>query len=124
MMLDFIETHRQDYGVEPICKVSPITPSTVRRHAARQADPTKVSERTRRDARLKADIRRVFDENFQVYGVRKAWRQLQREGRKVARCTVGRLMRGMSLRGVIRGKPVKTTIQDKGLPCPLDHVNR
>ncbi len=124
MMLGFIETHRQDYGVEPICKVLPIAPSTVRRHAARQADPAKLPERARRDAGLKADIRRVFDENFQVYGVRKVWRQLQREGRKVARCTVGRLMRGMSLRGVIRGKPVKTTIQDKGLPCPQDHVNR
>jgi transposase InsO family protein len=124
MMLGFIETHRQDYGVEPICKVLPIAPSTVRRHVARQADPAKVPERVRRDAGLRADIRRVFDENFQVYGVRKVWRQLQREGRKVARCTVGRLMRGMSLRGVIRGKLVKTTIQDKGLPCPLDHVNR
>ena len=124
MMLGFIETHRQDYGVEPICKVLPIAPSTVRRHTARQADPAKVPERVRRDAGLKADIRRVFDENFQVYGVRKVWQQLQREGRKVARCTVGRLMRGMSLRGVIRGNPVKTTIQAKGLPCPLDHVNR
>ena len=124
MMLGFIETHRQDYGVEPICKVLPIAPSTVRRHAARQADPAKLPERARRDAGLKADIRRVFDENFQVYGVRKVWRQLQREGPKIARCTVGRLMRGMGLRGVIRGKSVKTTIQDKGLPCPLDHVNR
>lgn len=124
MMLGFIETHRQDYGVEPICKVLPIAPSTVRRHIARQADPAKVPERVRRDAGLRADIRRVFDENFQVHGVRKVWRQLQREGRKVARCTVGRLMRGMNLRGVIRGKPVKTSIQDKGLPCPLDHVNR
>ncbi len=84
----------------------------------------KAQERAHRDAGLKADIRRVFDENFQVYGVRKVWRPLQREGRKVARCTVGRLMRGMSLRGAIRGKSVKTTIQDKGLPCPLDHVNR
>ncbi len=124
MMLGFIETHRQEYGVEPICTVLPIAPSTVRRHAARQADPARLSERTRRDAGLKADIQRVFDENFQVYGVRKVWRQLQREGREVARCTVERLMRGMSLRGVIRGKPVKTTLQDKGLPCPLDHVNR
>ena len=74
--------------------------------------------------RCRLEIRRVFEENLQVYGVRKVWRQLQREGIQVARCTVARLMREMGLRGAIRGKPVKTTIADKGLPCPLDRVNR
>jgi len=123
-MLGFIEAHRQEHGVEPICKVLPIAPSTWRRHAARAADPAKLPARAQRDAGLKADIRRVFEENFQVYGVRKVWRQLQREGIQVARCTVARLMREMGLRGAIRGKPVKTTIADKGLPCPLDRVNR
>ena len=73
---------------------------------------------------VRMEIRRVFDENFQVYGVRKVWRQLVREGEDVARCTVARLMRRMGLQGVIRGKRVKTTISDKAAPCPLDRVNR
>ena len=73
---------------------------------------------------LRPEIARVFAENFEVYGVRKVWRQLQRERFDVARCTVARLMRGMGLQGVIRGKPVRTTISDKAAPCPLDHVNR
>src|SRR3978361_1474565 len=73
---------------------------------------------------LKVAVRRVFVENFEVYGVRKVWRQLRREGFDIARCTVERLMRNMDLRGVIRGKPVKTTISDKAAPCPLDHVKR
>ncbi len=80
--------------------------------------------RARRDAALRPEIARVFEENFRVYGVRKVWRQLRREGHDLARCTVARLMRGMGLRGVIRGKPVRTTISDKATPCPLDHVNR
>ena len=124
MMLGFIESHRQEYGVEPICAILPIAPSTVRLHAARKLDPSKLPARAHRDIGLKADIRRVFDENFQVYGARKVWRQLQREGIQVARCTVERLMREMGLQGAIRGKPVKTTIADKALPCPLDRVNR
>jgi putative transposase len=74
--------------------------------------------------KLKSEVRRIFDENFRVYGVRKVWRQLKREGFDVARCTVSRLMRDMGLRGVIRGKSIKTTISDKAAPCPLDHVNR
>lgn len=85
MMLGFIDAHREEYGVEPICDVLPIAPSTVRLHAARKADRAKLPARVHRDAGLKADIRRVFDENFQVYGVRKVWRQLQREGIQVAR---------------------------------------
>jgi transposase InsO family protein len=78
----------------------------------------------KRDDALKPAIRRVFKENFGVYGVRKVWRQLNREGQDVARCTVARLMQTLGLQGVIRGKHVRTTISDKAAPCPLDHVNR
>jgi putative transposase len=91
---------------------------------AKRRDPAKLSARARQDAALKIEVRRVFDQNFSVYGVRKVWRQLKREGFDVARCTVSRLMRDMGLRGVIRGKSVRTTISDTAAPCPLDHVNR
>ena len=111
-------------GVEPICKVLPIAPSTFHAHVAKRVDPARLSARAKRDAALKIEIRRVFEENFGVYGVRKVWRQLRREGFDVARCTVQRLMGSMGLQGVIRGKPVRTTISDKSAPCPLDHVNR
>ncbi|MET4186906.1 transposase InsO family protein [Bradyrhizobium sp. JR7.2] len=104
--------------------VLPIAPSTYHAHMAKRRDPTTLSARARQDVRLKIEVRRVFDENFSVYGMRKVWRQLEREGFDVARCMVSRLMRDMGLQGVIRGKPVKTTISDKASPCPLDHVNR
>ena len=123
-MIAFIDDHRQAYGVEPICKVLPIAPSTYHERTAQRRDPAKLSVRGRRDLELKPEIARVFAENFAVYGVRKVWRQLRREGFVVARCTVERLMREMGLQGVIRGKPVRTTISDKAAPCPLDHVNR
>jgi len=123
-MIAFIDDHRGAHGVEPICKVLPIAPSTYRAHVAKRRDPAKLSARARRDARLKIEVRRVFDENFRVYGVRKVWRQLKREGFDVARCTVSRLMRDIGLQGVIRGKSVRTTVSDKAAPCPLDHVNR
>jgi transposase InsO family protein len=123
-MAAFIDDHRKAHGVEPICKVLPIAPSTYHAHIAKRADPMKLSEWARRDLTLKVAIRRVFSENFEVYGVRKVWLQLTREGVEVARCTVARLMRSMGLRGVIRGKPVRTTISDKAAPCPLDRVNR
>jgi transposase InsO family protein len=123
-MIAFIDDHRQAHGVEPICKVLPIAPSTYHAHIANRIDPSKLSRRARCDLALKVAIRRVFTENFQVYGVRKVWLQLNREGVAVARCTVARLMRAMGLHGVIRGKPVRTTIQDKAAPCPLDRVNR
>jgi transposase InsO family protein len=123
-MIAFIDDHREAYGVEPICKVLPIAPSTYHEHASKRADPIKLSARANRDMSLKVQIRRVFSENFEAYGVRKVWRQLRREGFDIARCTVERLMRSMGLRGVIQGKPVKTTVSDKTAPCPLDHVKR
>ena len=123
-MISFVDAYRDKHGVEPICKVLPIAPSTYHAHVARRARPETAPPRVKRDALLSIEIRRVFDENFQVYGVRKVWRQLQREGFDVARCTVARLMRAMDLQGVIRGKPVKTTVSDKASPCPLDRVNR
>jgi putative transposase len=123
-MIAFIDDHHGTHGVEPICKVLPIAPSTYHAHVAKRRDPAKLSARARQDAALKIEVRRVFDQNFSVYGVRKIWRQLKREGIDVARCTVSRLMRDMGLRGVIRGKSVRTTISDKAAPCPLDHVNR
>jgi putative transposase len=123
-MIAFIDAHREVYGVEPICRVLPIAPSTYLAHAARRADPGRLPARARRDAALKVAIRRVFEENFRVYGVRKVWRQLDREGIGAARCTVARLMRAMGLQGAIRGKPVRTTVSNKAAPCPLDRVNR
>jgi len=123
-MIAFINDHRGAHGVEPICKVLPIAPSTYHAHVAKRRDPAKLSARARLDAALKIEVRRVFEENFRVYGVRKVWRQLKREGFDVARCTVSRLMRDMGLQGVIRGKPVRTTVSDTAAPCPLDHVNR
>lgn len=123
-MIKFIDDHRGSHGVEPICRVLPITPSTYHDHVAERADPEKLSARAKRDEILKPEIARVFAENFEVYGARKVWRQLKRESRDVARCTVERLMHGMGLHGVIRGKHVKTTVSDKAAACPLDHVNR
>ena len=123
-MTAFIDEHRAEYGVEPICKVLPIAPSTYHERVAQQRDPARLSVRARRDQDLKPEVVRVFAENFGVYGVRKVWRQMNREGFAVARCTVERLMRDLGLQGVIRGKPVRTTISNKAAPCPLDHVNR
>jgi len=123
-MRAFIDDHREAYGVEPICKVLPIAPSTYYLHAARRADPGKAPLRVQRDERLCADIQRVWNENRRVYGVRKVWRQLRRESVDVARCTVARLMKRQGLHGVIRGKGVKTTVGDPAAPCPLDRVNR
>ena len=123
-MKSFIDEHRDEYGVEPICRVLPIAPSTYRAHAARQADPRLRSDRVKVDEILSPEVERVWNENFQVYGVRKVWRQLRREQFDVARCTVQRLMRRLGLRGVIRGKTVRTTISDPKALCPLDRVQR
>jgi putative transposase len=123
-MISFVDACRDDYGVEPICRVLAIAPSTYHAHAARRARPEMAPARVKRDTELSVEIKRVFNENFQVYGVRKVWRQLLREGYDVARCTVARLMKKMALQGVIRGRRVRTTVSDKATPCPLDHVNR
>jgi putative transposase len=123
-MKTFIDEHKDAYGVEPICKVLPIAPSTYHEHDVRRRDPGRLPARQRRDANLCEEIKRVFNENFQLYGVRKVWRQLKREGFDVARSTVARLMRKMGLKGAVRGKPVKTTVSNKATPCPLDRVNR
>jgi len=123
-MVSFIDAHRAEHGVEPICKVLPIAPSTYHDHLAKRAEPARRSARAKRDAALRPEIHRVFDENWQVYGVRKVWRQLGREGITVARGTVARLMKDMGLQGIIRGKPHRTTVPDKKAPCPLDKVNR
>jgi transposase InsO family protein len=123
-MIRFVDAYRDDHGVEPICRVLEIAPSTYHAHARRRSQPATAPPRVQRDVELMQEIRRVFDENFQVYGVRKVWRQLRREGFDVARCTVARLMKKMALQGVIRGRRVRTTVADTAAPCPLDHVNR
>ena len=123
-MKEFIDQHRDTHGVEPICKVLQIAPSCYRRHAARQRNPALCSARTQRDTVLAPHIQRVWQANMQVYGADKVWHQLNREGITVARCTVERLMRRMGLRGVRRGKVVRTTLGDAKAACPLDRVNR
>ena len=102
-MYAFIDAHRTEYGVEPICRVLQIAPSGYYAHRAGQADPTRRSARAQRDETLRATIRRVWRDNHEVYGVRKVWQQLRRDGERVARCTVARLMRAEGLRGVVRG---------------------
>ena len=123
-MRAFVDEQRATYGVEPICKALQIAPSGYRRHAARRRNPTLDSARARRDAALVMDIERVWHANLQVYGADKVWRQLQREGVTVARCTVERLMRRQGLRGVHRGKTVRTTIPAPKAACPQDRVQR
>ncbi len=123
-MVDFVDEQRDDYGVEPICKVLSIAPSTYYEQKARQADPGRLPPRVRRDAMLCAEIQRVWDENFQVYGAYKVWRQLNREGRPVARCTIERLMRQMGLEGARRGRRFKVTTVADGTHRPPDLVDR
>jgi putative transposase len=120
----FVDEHRDRLGVEPICKALQIAPSAWRRHAARARNPELLPARAQRDAALLPHIERVWQANMQVYGADKVWRQLNREGIAVARCTVERLMRGRGLRGIMRGKAVRTTVADAKAPCPLDRVNR
>ena len=122
--MDFIDKHRGTHGVEPICKVLQVAPSGYRRHAALVRDPQLRCARAQRDEVLAPQIKRVWHANMQVYGADKVWRQLIRKGTTVARCTVERLMRRQGLRGVMRGKVVRTTISDSKATCPLDKVNR
>ena len=107
--MSFIDTHRDGYGVEPICSVLPIAPSTYYEHAARRANPDARPARAKRDAELRGLVDRVWRENFRGYGVRKVWRHLPREGVEVARCTVERLMRAMGLQGAVRGRMFPTS---------------
>lgn len=123
-MRAFVDQHRERLGVEPICKLLQVAPSAYWRYAARRRDPSLRSPRARRDEWLIPHVQRVWQANFQVYGADKVWRQLQREGIQVARCTVERLMRRLGLRGVMRGKTVRTTFGDPTALCPLDRVNR
>ena len=125
MMVAFVDEYRQKYGVEPICRVLPIAPSTYYEHKARQVDHSRVPPRVRRDAVLRDEIEQVWNDNFQVYGARKVWRQLGREGWDVGRCTVERLMRQMGLQGATRGRSSKvTTIVDGVEARPADLVER
>jgi len=123
-MVSFIDEHREAYGVESICEVLPIAPSTYYEQKARQADPTRLPARARRDAELCRRIEQVWNENRRVYGARKVWRQLGRENTEAARCTVERLMRQMGLQGVVRGRKPRTTIPDDLADRPLDLVDR
>jgi transposase InsO family protein len=123
-MVQFIDEHRDQYGVEPICAQLPIAPSVYYEQKAREADPRRQPARAQRDIVLCEDIRRVYADNFQLYGVRKVWRQLNREDVVVARCTVERLMRKLGLQGVVRGRRCRTTIADDAAARPLDLVNR
>lgn len=123
-MVRFITDHRDTYGVEPICAVLPIAPSTYHRQRAAQIDPTRRSARAQRDETLRPEIQRVYDEHFQVYGPRKVWKQLRREGVRVARCTVGRVMRTMGLAGVVRGRAWVTTTHASEGSRPADLVDR
>ena len=123
-MKAFIDEQREHYGVEPICKALRIALSGYWRHAARQRNPALLPARAQRDAMLAPQIERVWTSNLQVYGYRKVWRQMRREGVAVARCTVQRLMRLKGLEGARRGKRVRTTVPDANAPCPLDRVNQ
>lgn len=123
-MMTFIDNHREQYGVEPICRVLPIAPSSYYRHKHLERYPEKRSERVKRDEELQTDITRVYEENNRVYGARKVWKQLHRESIQVARCTVERLMKTLNIQGVVRGKRCVTTIADELSEKPLDLVNR
>ena len=123
-MVSFIDKHRMAYGVEPICGVLPIAPSTYYEQKVRQTDPSRRPARARRDAELREAIPRVWKENFSVYGPRKVWKQLKREGVEVARCTIERLMRDLGLRGAVRGRKFKTTLPDGAAVRPADLVQR
>ena len=123
-MVDFIDTHREAYGVEPICKVLPIAPSTYHRSKELEAHPERRSNRAKQDEKLADDIWRVWDNNHGVYGARKVWKQLNREMIPAARCTVERLMKRLGIEGVRRGKRCITTLPSDLADKPLDLVNR
>lgn len=123
-MTGFIDENRAVFGVEPICRVLAIAPSTYYARAAIARDPDMVSDRAKRDEKDSREIERVFGASRRRYGARKVWHTLRREGYDIARCTVERLMKTMGLQGVVRGKKVITTNPDTSQPCPDDRVNR
>jgi putative transposase len=124
-MAAFIEQHKNEYGVESMCSVLPIAPSTYYEHALRRRQPERRPARHRRDDELKTEIRRVYEDNQLVYGAKRIWRQLRREEIPVARCTVERLIAKMSLRGAIRGRAFKvTTVANDSIVRPPDRVGR
>lgn len=123
-MVTYIDDHKDRFGVEPICAVLPIAPSTYYELKLRQRDPSRHPARHHQDEALKPEITRVWYENFQVYGARKVWKQLKRESTVAARCTVERLMKDLGLRGARRSKAFKTTIPDSGVSRPADLVDR
>jgi putative transposase len=123
-MVSFIDQHRDEYGVEPICEQLPIAPATYYEQKAREAEPERAPPRVQRDVEISQEIQRVWDENFQVYGARKIWRQLCREGVAVARCSVERLMRSLGLQGAVRGGKRRTTISRDQMDYPADLVKR
>jgi putative transposase len=122
-MVAFIDDHRERFGVEPICAVLPIAPSTYFRHKVEQRDPTRRSPRPQRDEVLRAIIRRIHAEHHSVYGPRKVWKQMGREGLREARCRIRRLMRDMGLVGAVRGRAWTTTTQPEA-DRPRDLVDR
>ena len=124
-MVAFIDDHRKTYGVEPICRVLPIAPSTYFRHKAAQRDPRKRSARAQHDEVLRAIIRRIWEANHRVYGPRKVWKQMGREGLHEARCRVRRLMREMGFAGAVRGRAWTTTTESPpNAERPTDLVDR
>ena len=123
-MIAFVKEHRDIWGVEPICWVLQISPSTFYAHLAVARDRDLASDRAKRDAELRPQMKQVWEDNRSVYGARKLWHAMRREGHDLARCTVERLMRDIGIEGVGCGKKVKTTWPDKALPCPMDRVNR
>jgi len=123
-MVTFIEEQRGVYGVEPICQELEIAPSTYYDHRAKRRNPERRCTRAKRDDHLRLEIRRIWDENLSVYGARKVWRQARRERLQIARCTVERLMSKMEIRGVTRGKRVRTTVPETGVERPADLVQR
>ena len=116
-MTDFIDEFRDEFGVEPICRVLPIAPSTYHARQAILREPARASRRAHRDGELRHSIREVWSANRGLYGARKVWHALRQGGVDVARCTVERLMQKMSLRGVMRGKVVRAVISDRDAPC-------
>jgi transposase InsO family protein len=123
-MIAFVDQHRGRFGVEPLCAQLPLCSSSYYAYKAREANPQLQPARWLRDEQLKPEIQRIFEENFSVYGAHKLWKQLNREGYVVARCTVARLMKDLGIRGVVRGKRWKTTIADESAERPRDHVER